>query len=112
MSGIVGGSDYYRQVWMKIAVFGAGYVGLANAVVLARRHDVTVVDIDQSRVDSINRRQATVGELQLQEFMDTQTLSLRATSDWRAAVSGARWALIATPTDYDPATNHFDTSSV
>lgn len=97
---------------MKIAVYGAGYVGLANAVVLAVHHDVTLIDIDQSKVDRINQRQATIGEPEIQAFMGDANLSLRATTDVYQAVESADWALIATPTDYDPQTHYFDTSSV
>ena len=92
---------------MKIAVVGCGHVGLANAILLARQHDVTAVDLLPERVEAINeRRPALMGEAA------EWTLSLAATTDGREAYRTADYVLIATPTDYDPVLNHFDTSSV
>ena len=97
---------------MKIAVIGAGYVGFANALVLAQLHEVTVVDTNQDKVERIRRGEPAIHEPDLQAFMDTRSLSLTATTDLAEGVAGARWAVIATPTDYNPQTNNFDTSSV
>jgi len=97
---------------MKIAVIGAGYVGLANALVLAQRHDVTVADIDEAKVERIRAGQATLGEPEVLSFMSGTNLSLAATSRTEEAVAGVTWTLVATPTDYNPETDYFDTSSV
>ena len=97
---------------MKIAVAGAGYVGFANAVVLARRHEVTVVDIDETKVAKIQRGESTLAEADVLDFMNSTTLSLSATTDLAEAVRGAEWCIVATPTDYNPDTNYFDTTSV
>ena len=97
---------------MKIAVAGLGYVGLANAIVLARRHHVTVVDIDGSRVAALNARRTPVDDPQAQKMLAEGGLNLTATTDPAAAYSDADLVLIATPTDYDVASNRFDTSSI
>ena len=97
---------------MKIAVIGAGYVGFANAVVLAQFHDVTVVDVDRRRVELINEGRTPIAEPELQTFLHSHDLSLTATTDLPEAVEAAQWVLVATPTDYNPDTNYFDTSSV
>jgi len=97
---------------MNIAVIGAGYVGFANAVVLAQHHDVTVVDIDLDKVERIRHHEPTLSEPEALTFMNSVALSLAATTDFSEAVKDAQWTLIATPTDYDPDTNYFDTSSV
>ena len=97
---------------MNIAVIGAGYVGFANAVMLAQHHDVTVVDIDQEKVDTILRGGSTLAEPDVVSFMKSVPLSLTATTDLAEAVKDAQWTLIATPTDYNADTNYFDTSSV
>ena len=97
---------------MRIAVIGAGYVGFANAVVLAQHHDVTVMDIDQAKVDRINERKPVLSEPEVTDFMATTPLSITATTVLADAVTGASWTMIATPTDYNPDTDFFDTSSV
>jgi len=97
---------------MKITVIGAGYVGFANALVLARHHDVAVVDVNAARVQQIQRGELTLGEAEIADFVKRQTLRLEATTQLEAAVTGATWVLIATPTDYNPDTSYFDTSSV
>ena len=91
---------------------GIGYVGLSNAVVLARRHDVVAVDLDPDRVAMINRRESPIEDPELEEYLAEQPLSLTATLDAPAAYSGAELVVVATPTDYDPRSNYFDTSSV
>lgn len=97
---------------MKIAVVGAGYVGLSNAVLLAQRHDVTVVDLDAARIDQVARRESPIEDPELEEYLAHRELSLVATTDAAAAYSGAELVIVATPTDYDTHTNFFDTSSV
>ena len=97
---------------MKIAVVGIGYVGLGNAAVLAARHDVVMLDIDERKVTQVNDRVSPLDEAELAQFLVTQPLSLKATSDASTAFEGADVVIIATPTDYDPERNFFDTSTV
>ena len=97
---------------MKISVVGIGYVGLSNAVLLARRHTVVALDIDPDRVAAVNRRHCPVADPELERCLAEETLDLAATTDAACAFAGADYIVIATPTNYDPATNFFDTSSV
>ncbi|MEP2718484.1 nucleotide sugar dehydrogenase [Pseudophaeobacter sp.] len=97
---------------MKIAVAGIGYVGLSNAVLLAQNHQVTAVDVTQSRVDLLNARQSPIVDAELEAFLAKETLDLTATMDAETAYSDADIVIVATPTDYDPDNNYFDTSSV
>ncbi|MDE4173687.1 nucleotide sugar dehydrogenase [Phaeobacter sp. PT47_59] len=97
---------------MHIAVAGLGYVGLSNAVLLAQNHVVTAVDISASRVDMVNRRQCPIIDEDLQAFLSKRDLQLTATTDAASAYRDADFVIVATPTDYDPKTNFFDTSSV
>ena len=97
---------------MKIAVVGTGYVGLSNAVVLARHHDVTAVDIDAAKVELINTRISPIDDVELADHLANRPLRLHATTDADAAYADAGFVLVATPTDYDPQTSYFDTRSV
>ena len=97
---------------MKIAVVGTGYVGLANAVLLARRHEVVALDIDRRRVELVNAGKSPIADAGIEQALREGGLSLRATLDPAEAYRGARYVLVATPTDYDPETNRFDTSTV
>lgn len=97
---------------VKIAVVGLGYVGMSNAVVLARHHQVWAVDVDQARVEAVNVRRSPVEDADLDEHLARAELDLRATTDLAAAVAGAAYVVVATPTDYDPEAHHFDTTSV
>lgn len=97
---------------MRIAVAGLGYVGLSNAVLLAGHHDVVALDINEYRVRQVNGRVSPVDDAELAEHLAHADLSLVATSDPHAAFEGAELVIIATPTDYDPDRNFFDTSSV
>ncbi|MBB4198016.1 UDP-glucose 6-dehydrogenase [Rhodoblastus sphagnicola] len=97
---------------MKIAVAGMGYVGLSNAVLLAQSHRVVVRDISPEKVNMLAARQAPFVDAELQHWLNEKTLDLSATLDPRDAFAGADYVIVATPTDYDPATNYFDTSTV
>ena len=97
---------------MKIAVVGTGYVGLANAVLLARRHEVVALDINPKRVELVNSGRSPIADKEIEQVLRAGGLRLRATLDPAEAYRGARFVLVATPTDYDPETNRFDTRSV
>ncbi|EWT02772.1 UDP-glucose 6-dehydrogenase [Intrasporangium oryzae NRRL B-24470] len=97
---------------MKITVVGLGYVGLSNAVILAQRSEVVALDIDAHRVELVNDGRSPIVDPELEEWLDRGGLDLRATTDPADAYAGADFVVIATPTDYDPDTNFFDTSSV
>lgn len=97
---------------MKIAVAGLGYVGMANAVLLAQHNSVVAIDIDAERVDMVNNRHTTIVDPLIAEYLAHHNLDLRATTDPQEAYRGADFVVIATPTNYDPGQNYFDTSSV
>ena len=96
----------------KITVVGSGYVGMSLAVLLAQHNDVVVLDVDASRVEEVNNKQSTVADAEIEAFLTNKDLSLSATLDKQAAYKGANFVVVATPTNYDPDTNRFDTSSV
>lgn len=91
---------------------GSGYVGMSLAVLLAQHNDVVVLDVDAARVDRVNNKQSTVADVEIQAFLTNKDLSLSATLDKQAAYEGANFVVVATPTNYDPDTNRFDTRSV
>jgi UDPglucose 6-dehydrogenase len=97
---------------IKITVVGSGYVGMSLSVLLAQHNDVTVLDIDATRVDKINNKQSTVADTEIELFLAEKSLSLTATLDKQAAYDGASFIIVATPTNYIPDTNQFDTGSV
>ena len=96
----------------KITVVGTGYVGMSMAVLLGQHNEVIALDIDSARVALINQGKSTVVDADIQVFLDDRGLSLTATMDKKEAYQEAEFIIIATPTDYDPETNYFDTSSV
>lgn len=97
---------------MKIAVVGAGYVGLSNAILHADRHQVVLLELDPQRVDAINRAESPIQDVDIEDALAAGGLQLRATTDPADAYPHADFVVVATPTDYDPATNLFDTTSV
>ena len=96
----------------KITVVGTGYVGMSMAVLLAQHNDVTALDIDAGRVELINQGNSTVVDVEIEHFLAEKDLSLMATLDKNEAYKKTAFVVVATPTDYDPETNYFDTSSV
>ncbi|MBP3950125.1 nucleotide sugar dehydrogenase [Bacillus suaedae] len=97
---------------MKIAVAGTGYVGLSNAVLLAQHNEVVALDIVKEKVEMINRRESTIADKEIEEFLTERELNLLATTDPKIAYGEADFVIIATPTDYDPEKNFFNTKSV
>ena len=101
-----------REDKMKIAVAGTGYVGLSNAILLAQNNEVWAVDIVEEKVDMINNKKSPIVDAEIQEYLETKELNLRATTDAKSAYTDADYVIISTPTNYDPVKNFFDTSSV
>src|SRR6056297_1842577 len=97
---------------MKIAVAGAGYVGLSNAVLLAQNHDVTIVDIVEEKVNMINNLKSPIVDPELEDYLANNGLNLKATTEGHKAYREAELVIIATPTNYDPEQNYFNTRTV
>lgn len=97
---------------MKIAVVGVGYVGLSNAMLLAQHNEVIAFDIVPEKVAQLERKEATVEDAEIEDFLKNKPLNFRATADKYEAYQEAEFVIIATPTDYDPETNYFNTSSI
>lgn len=96
----------------KITIVGSGYVGMSLAVLLSRFNDVVILDVDSARISMVNNRKSTVADPEIEAFLNEKELSLKATLDKKVAYEGASFVVVATPTDYDPDNNYFDTSLV
>lgn len=96
----------------KIVIFGSGYVGLSNAVLLSQHNQVVTVDIDEEKVKLINSGKSPIVDKEIQDYLDRGGLNLVATTDGLTEVGDADFIVICTPTNYDSSTNYFDTSSV
>jgi len=101
-----------KNTMVNISIAGIGYVGLSLAVLLSEKNAVTAVDIIQHKVDAVNKRESPIIDSEIEEYLKTKPLNLKATTNGHAAYAGADFVIIATPTDYDPYMNYFNTAAV
>ena len=97
---------------MKIVVIGAGYVGLANAILLSQKHEVLVLDVDKAKISQLNNNVSPIVDSEIEDYLKNKKLNLSATSDKKKAINGSDFIIVATPTNYDADTNYFNTESV
>jgi UDPglucose 6-dehydrogenase len=97
---------------MKIAIAGTGYVGLSNGILLAQHHEVVALDVMAAKVDQLNRKELPIEDAEMEDYLRNKPLNFKATLNKEEAYKGASFVIIATPTDYDPESNYFNTKTV
>lgn len=100
------------MIKQKITVVGIGYVGLGVGVMLSTRHDVTMLDVCQWKVDYLNKRESPIKDKMIEAYLESKPLNLKATTDWKEAYEGADMIIVAVPTNYDEERKEFDTHIV
>jgi UDPglucose 6-dehydrogenase len=108
----MGGAAIRGEYLMKIAIAGTGYVGLSNGILLAQHHEVVALDVVAAKVDQINRKELPIEDAEMEDYLRNKPLNFKATLNKEEAYKGASFVIIATPTDYDPESNYFNTKTV